>query len=398
MRYFGQFFIFFAFLTCATLASVPGNIYQDGIVDVNDVILLSLHWLEPNELLAENIDGQGLVDFEDFAILSRFWLVQEPDINEMKFIPGGTFMMGDSFSEGLEYERPQHSVTLSSFSMSKYEITNQQYCDFLNSALGQGTITITSDIVHMAGSEFHRYCNTYQSSPDSQIDWNGSTFSVRTKSGRSMVYDPMVRVSWFGAAAYCNWRSEQEGLQPCYNLTTWDCDFSKNGYHLPTEAQWEYAARGGLAGRRYSWGDDIFQSQANYWGPTKPNFHPLWYDGDRFNTSPVGFFDGTLRYKSSYNWPGSETSYQTVSGGNGYGLYDMVGNVWEWCNDWYDPSYYDVSPSSNPTGPTTAVGEPQRVLRGGSWNNSASYNRVAYRNHYMQTGFFNHSGFRISQD
>lgn len=112
MRYFGQFFIFFAFLTCATLASVPGNIYQDGIVDVNDVILLSLHWLEPNELLAENIDGQGLVDFEDFAILSRFWLVQEPDINEMKFIPGGTFMMGDSFSEGLEYERPQHSVTL----------------------------------------------------------------------------------------------------------------------------------------------------------------------------------------------------------------------------------------------------------------------------------------------
>jgi len=201
-----------------------------------------------------------------------------------------------------------------------------------------------------------------------------------------MVNDPMVHMSWYGAAAYCNWRSQQEGRQSCYNLSTWTCDFSKHGYRLPTEAEWEYAARGGLAGRRFPWGNAISDRQANYCSSSSYSYdvsstrgyHSLWNDGVFPYSSPVGFFDGGLKYKANYHWPGSATSYQTANGGNGYGLYDMAGNVWEWCNDWYRDIYYSLSPNDNPTGPTSGA---YRVMRGGSWYYSAYYCRVASRSY-----------------
>jgi formylglycine-generating enzyme required for sulfatase activity len=320
---------------------------------------------------------------------------------DMVYIPGGTFQMGDSFSEGDSDERPVHSVTLSPFYMGKYEITNGQYCNFLNSALSQGLITVSSNIVYKASSgTTYPYCDTYQYSTYSQINWNGSTFTVRAKSGRGMDNDPMVEVSWYGAVAYCNWRSQQEGKQACYNLTTWERDTNKKGYHLPTEAQWEYAARGGLSGKRFPWGDTINQTQANFYSysysydVTKNQYHPIWNDGASPYTSPVGFFDGTMKYRANYNWPSSVTSYQTANGGNGYGLYDMAGNAWEWCNDWYGS--YSSGSQTNPTGPTTGT---FRVLRGGCWYGYANLCRVAdrggsdplARDHGI-------SGFRLSLD
>jgi len=334
-----------------------------------------------------DLTGDCFVDFEDFAVLAEQWLTTDPCVPaDMVYIPDGSFLMGDSFSEGRAKERPVHSVTLDAFFMGKYEITNQQYCDFLNSALGQGLITVTSDIVYKSDSgTSYPYCDTYQSSTLSQINWNGSVFSVRTKGGRSMVNDPMVRVSWYGAAAYCNWRSQQEGKEQCYNLSTWGCNFSKNGYRLPTEAEWEYAARGGLSGTRFPWGDTISQTQANFYSsssrsydvsPVKNEYHTLWNNGIHPFTSPVGFFDGQMKYKTFYNWPSGLTNYQTTSGANAYGLYDMSGNVWEWCNDWYSDSYYSSSPSNNPTGPTSGT---SRVKRGGSWGLDAWHCRVAYR-------------------
>ncbi|HSV27222.1 MAG TPA: SUMF1/EgtB/PvdO family nonheme iron enzyme, partial [Sedimentisphaerales bacterium] len=205
-----------------------------------------------------------------------------------------------------------------------------------------------------------------------------STFSVRTKGGRSMDNDPMVMVSWFGAVAYANWRSQQEGRQPSYCLTTWTLDFSRNGYRLPTEAQWEYAARGGLAGRRFPWGDTITHSQANYesssrysydTSPTR-GFHPAWNDGTMPYTSPVGSFPP-----------------------NGFGLYDMAGNVWEWCNDWY--GLYTSSPQTNPTGPTTGS---CRVLRGGCWHHIAAHCRVANRSYDAPSNRARNDGFRLSLD
>jgi formylglycine-generating enzyme required for sulfatase activity len=171
----------------------------------------------------------------------------------------------------------------------------------------------------------------------------------------------MVQVSWYGAVAYCNWRSQQEGREQCYILSTWNCDFSKKGYRLATEAEWEYAARAGLSGRRFPWGDAISHSLANYYSsslysydtsPTR-EYHPTWNDGVEPFTSPVGSFQA-----------------------NGSGLYDMAGNVWEWCNDCYLSSYYSSSPANNPTGPTSGL---SRVLRGGCWVSRARSSSVAAR-------------------
>ena len=321
---------------------------------------------------------------------------------DMVLIPGGTFQMGDSFGGGYPNERPVHTVTLDSFYIGKYEITNSQYCQFLNSTIGK-SIYVSGGVVCGSGNN-QPYFDTSTSSSYSQISYSGGVFNVRTRSGRDMSNDPMVMVSWYGAVAYCNWRSQQEGKEICYNLSTWACDFNKHGYRLPTEAEWEYAARGGLAGKRFPWGDDIYHTQANYFsstsytydkGPTR-GYHPLWNDGIYPlypYTSPVGFFDGTIKYKANYNWPGSATSYQTTSGANNYGLYDMAGNVHEWCYDWYGD--YSSSPQTNPTGPTSGD---YRVVRYGCWDGTADSCRVARRSGYWPDRRDYNVGFRVVLD
>ena len=314
---------------------------------------------------------------DHLAAMASEWLTgHKITPSEMVLIPGGTFQMGDNL-DGWSLALPVHSVTLSPFYMGRYELTNQQYCDFLNSAYSQNLITITSNVVYKAGSgTSYPYCDTYQSSTDSQINWNGSTFSVLTKSGRSMANDPMVMVSWYGAVAYCNWLSQQHGKPQCYNLSTWAYDPAVKGYHLPTEAQWEYAGRGGLSGKRFPWGDTITHSQANYNSlssysydtSSTRGYHPTWNDGTMPYTSPVGSFAP-----------------------NGYGLYGMAGNVWEWCHDWFGS--YSNGSQTNPTGPTTGTG---RVLRGGSWINNAPYCCVANRSYNTPAKRTHLIGFRLS--
>jgi len=274
--------------------------------------------------------------------------------------------MGDNLGDGYSDERPVHTVIVDSFYLGKYEITTRQYCDYLNSAMSHGLITVMSGAVCKPGcGTAYVYCYTHSASTCSQIDCNdvSGIFSVRTKSSRDMSNDPMVEVSWYGAVAYYNWRSQQEAYEQCYDLSTWTCEFSKKGYRLATEAEWEYAARGGLSGRRFPWGDTIQHSQANYYSSSSYSYdvsptrgsHPTWNDGVDPYTSPVDSFAP-----------------------NGYGLYDMAGNVSELCNDWYSDSYYGSSPVNNPTGPTTS-GWGVRVLRGGAWNELAFKSRVAYR-------------------
>jgi sulfatase modifying factor 1 len=329
-----------------------------------------------------DLTGDCFVDFDDFAVMSAQWLTGDPCIpDDMAYIPDGEFQMGDNLGDGYSDELPVHMVTLDSFYMGKYEITNRQYCDYLNSAW-PGQIKVVSGVVYAVSdsSNGYPYCETHGADTNSQIDFSDPDFSVRTKSGRDMSNDPMVLVSWYGAVAYCNWRSAQEGKEQCYNLSTWNCDFSKKGYRLATEAEWEYAARGGLSGRRFPWGDTISHSQANYYSsssyfydisPTR-GYHPTWNDGVSPYTSSGGSFAA-----------------------NDYGLYDMAGNVWEWCNDWYSSSYYSSSPTNNPTGPITGA---YRVLRGGSWIPTAGHCRVVVRFNYWRVNRYDGVGFRCVLD
>ena len=231
----------------------------------------------------------------------------------MAFIPAGSLQMGDAFDEGESDERPVHTVYMDAFYMDVYEVTNAQYRAY--------------DPSHDSGSSGGHSLNTED--------------------------QPVVLVSWWDAIELCNWRSRQEGLEECYDESTGDCDFSKNGYHLPTEAEWEYAARGGLEGKRYPWGDEAPVCQGRMRNGARFDDNGVCH---RIGTAPVG-------------------SYSP----NGYGLYDMAGNVWEWCNDWWDGGYYSDSPENNPTGPTTGT---LRVLRGGSCYYGPSNLRCASRNDY----------------
>lgn len=329
-----------------------------------------------------------------------------PDVNVpvMRHIQAGTFAMGDHHDLGGAEHRndevPVHSVTLDHFYIGVYEITNQEYCDFLNDALLKEQIAVDAGYVTNT-STGELLCDTYQSDGYSRIHFDGHAFSVAAGKDNH----PVVGIRWFGAIAYCNWLSGQCGLSPCYDLNTRICDFSQNGYRMPTEAEWEYAGRGGLYDPYaiYPWGDDPDNAKANWPNSGDP------YEADPMPyTTPVGFYDGQEHFKTDFNWPGSANTYQTKNGSNGYGLYDMAGNVWEWTNDWYHSDYYSVSPRYDPQGPT--IGKPMpdgkiyHVLRSGNWyNGPQGHSRVSNRNpaHFRgpQDPYhpWYHIGFRIAR-
>ena len=220
----------------------------------------------------------------------------------MVLIPAGSFEMGDHFNEGQASERPVHRVELDAFYMDIHEVTVGQFNQF----------------VEESGYAYNRWQDVTKYSPGDDY--------------------PMVYVSWNDVTAYCEWA----------------------GKRLPTEAEWEYAARGGLIGKRYPLGDELTHDDANYTGTGGKD---QW---DR--TSPVGSFKP-----------------------NGYGLYDMAGNAWEWCADWWGEDYYATSPLKNPTGPETGQ---YRVVRGGSWYGDPLILRAAYRRYYSPAGPDNYFGFR----
>jgi formylglycine-generating enzyme required for sulfatase activity len=154
--------------------------------------------------------------------------------------------------------------------------------------------------------------------------------------------NPVEQVRWFDAAKYCNKRSALEGLQPCYDLETLECGFEANGYRLPTEAEWEYACRAGT-------------KTAYYFGDSESKLpdHAWFEDNSGGKPRPVG-----------------------GKPANPWGLHDMHGNVWHWCNDFYQVDYYQQSPEKDPRGPET--GETM-VVRGGAWKFSADSCRSGYR-------------------
>jgi len=267
-------------------------------------------------------------------------------------VPAGTFEMGDHDGVGRPAERPVHAVTLDGFQMSKYETTNAQYAQFLNAAMADGLIQVYLGAVVYASSDNNRtqpYCDVDASIRYCQIEYTQGRFTVRTRDGKSMANHPVVYVGWYGAKAFCDYY----------------------GYRLPTEAEWEYAARGGYHNPyyQYPWGSNTIDcSKANYWNGSS-SCNPLNLTRYPY-TSPVGYYGPQ----------------------GAYGLCDMSGNVSEWCQDWYGLGYYSVSPAGNPTGPDT--GGP-RVLRGGSWHISEPFCRVAARSWRSPSSGEQAIGFRV---
>jgi len=283
----------------------------------------------------------------------RFYRVVVPVPSGMAIIPAGSFTMGNCMDsgEGLFDELPLHTVYVSAFYMEKHEVAKSLW----------GTV--------------YQWAIT-----------NGYSFD-HAGSGKGASH-PVQELDWYDCVKWCNARSEQEGRTPAYytsaaqttvyrsgqsavqtNWMNWS-----SGYRLPTEAEWEKAARGGLSGHRFPWGDTISESQANYYGNTGsysydlgPNgYNAVGQIGGTPNTSPAGYF-----------------------GANGYGLYDMAGNVWEWCWDWYGG--YSSGSQTDPRGPASGS---YRVFRGGGWNGYAFYCRSAVRFGYGPATIYDYIGFR----
>ena len=320
----------------------------------------------------------------------------------MVLIPAGTFEMGDHHGfvdprHGGD-ETPVHRVRLDAFYMGVNHVTTGEYCEFLNAALAQTLVAVRDGGVFLAGRG-DLLAETRAMSPYSRIGWTGQAFVVLD--GKED--HPAVCIRWAGAAAYCNWLSARRSLPAVYDTATWNTDFNKSGFRLPTEAEWEYAARGGQQRpyRNFPWGDDADAARAN-WPESKNPFRA----GPQPWTTPVGFFDGTRRQKADFNWPGAQASFQTANGANGYGLNDMSGNVWQFVNDWYERGYYAYSPAENPPGPERGSpmpdGQAYRGMRGGNWYNGENgHGRVSNRNPSYYRGpqdpnhpYF-HVGFRV---
>ena len=226
--------------------------------------------------------------------------------------------------------------------MSRYEITVGQFRKFVEDT-GYRT---TAERQGWAWSLYSG--GTYTSyRKDKEISWLTPGF-------RQNDLHPVVCVSWYDAVTFCNWLSGRAGLEKVYDESTWEADFSKVGFRLPTEAEWEYAARAGGKRIKYPWGNKFDGEKLNFAdSSSKLGWRSYrWNDGyDR--TSPIGSFPP-----------------------NELGLYDMAGNVWEWCNDWLDVNYYRYSPLNNPTGPSSGT---YKVRRGGSWESKSKYCRSCNR-------------------
>lgn len=278
--------------------------------------------------------------------------------DDMIELPGGKFLMGTNDKEGFsdDGEGPVREITLDSFYINATTVTNLQFYDFIN-ATGYKTDAerygwsfvfygLLSDEARDAHPEVAAQAPWWCAIPGAR--WNkpeGKDSNIEERMDH-----PVVHVSWNDAQAYCKWA----------------------GKRLPTEAEWEYAARGGLSQKKFPWGDELLpggEHRCNIWQGTFPNYNSL--DDGYLGTAPARSFQA-----------------------NDFGLYNVAGNVWEWCNDWFSRDFHKSGPRKNPTGPN---GGEAKVMRGGSFLCHHSYcnrYRVAARSSNTIDSSTSNMGFR----
>lgn len=277
-------------------------------------------------------------------------------------LTGGIFRMGDSFGEGYaeDGEWPVHEVSLEPFRVDATAVTNQQWAAFVEATgyKSESELYGFSAVFHLA----------VQAGPGDILNSAAGTpwwLSVRGadwahpagpgSSWKDIPDHPVTQVSWHDAQAYCRWA----------------------GRRLPTEAEWEFAARGGREGQRFPWGNDLLGQSDNGDPAHRCN---IWQ----------GTFPVTNTREDGYLTTAAVRSFPP----NGYGLYEVSGNVWEWCQDWFHPGYYRNSPKQDPKGPVSGAG---RVMRGGSYLCHHSYcnrYRVAARTLNTPDSASGNIGFR----
>jgi len=291
---------------------------------------------------------------KQYTATMRFKVTAVEFLSGFSLIPAGSFQMGNAMAADTDItDAPIRMVTVSSFHMGQNLVTKADW--------------------------------------DAVRPWGLTHGYTDLSAGASKATNhPVGYVTWYDMVKWCNARSEMDGLTPCYTLsgavyrTTNNsavvCNWTANGYRLPSEAEWEKAARGGLSGKRFPWGDTISQSQANYRGA--PGSYT--YDSGPAGYNSVGSIGGTNPATSPV---GSFLA-------NGFGLQDMAGNVWGWCWDWYGT--YAAGAQTDPRGVASGA---TRVARGGNWANYAYCCRVAYRSYSLDPTSSSNSGigFRVAR-
>ena len=259
----------------------------------------------------------------------------------MILIKGGSFEMGSD--DGMPFEKPLHTVKINSFLMDEHEVTVAEFAEFIKQT------------GYKTEAEKFGWSGVFDVEQEGWTKIEGANWQhPEGKNSEAKPDEPVCQISWNDANAYAKW----------------------SGKRLPTEAEFEFAARGGLSGKTYSWGDEL-----------RPNGKPVanWWQGDFPTKNNIE--DGFLRRAPVKSFAP-----------NGFGLYDMAGNVWEWTSDWYADDYYQKSPTENPKG---AENGKEKSIRGGSWMCSENYcsnYRVAGRSRSTPDTGLNNLGFRCVKD